>query len=107
MSLSDMFKSTTKTTIKTTLNGKEVTGEQQEAFDKLWSSFDDTMKSFNTTMEVFSNTVSKTMSQSDEVELYGSSKEDVLSKTEKYSIIGYKLIDLNEKDNFWVAKMKK
>lgn len=109
MSLADMFK-TTKTVIKTTINGKEATEEQQKQFDNLWSSFDETMKSFDKTMENFDKTMSNiSVSQTDEIELYGSTKEEAIGKANNYSVMGYVLVELKEDDilKVWKAKMKK
>jgi len=101
MSLADMFK-TTKTTIKTTINGKEVTDDQQKQFDELWSSFDATMKSFGAMKDGI-------FSQTDEVELYGVSKEDAINKANKYSVNGFKMTSLKEDENLkvWKVTMKK
>lgn len=105
--LADMFKST-KTVIKTTINGQEVTDEQQKQFDSLWSSFDDTMKSFDKTMENFDKTMSN-ISVSDEVEFYGVSKEDAVNKANNYSAMGFKMTSLTEDESLkvWKVTMKK
>ncbi len=79
----DFFKNITTTKITRTINGKEVTGDENP---ELWKKFDITMEKFNDTMTSFDETMEElgktttTSSSSEEVELYGTSKEDALSK---------------------------
>ena len=102
----DMFK-TTK--ITRTVNGREVKVDDNP---ELWKKFDVTMEKFNDTMSSFDETMEKlgkTSSTSEEVELYGTSKEDAVNKANTYSVDGFKMTSLVEDQNLkvWKVTMKK